>query len=193
MRRATLCSASWHRGQRRALDVTARDAARLSGGGALTLFLHEPLTALCALCAVQPPISPAVLATAWEAVAEATDELSLGLARQLHLASLSSGRPPHAALLFLSDPFLRTQLVRFLICAAAYDLCKATRHLQQTGELLPPRCAPALPPRALYHEAGLAAVRKATKLSEQRNASTTASAPRTSEDEHGMGARRVQS
>ena len=45
------------------------------------------------------------------------------------------------------------------MCAAAFDAFKPTRRHLQTGELLPPRSSPPLPPSILRHAAALSAVR----------------------------------
>ena len=59
----------------------------------------------------------------------------------------------------MSDPFLRTILVRFLVCAAAFGTLSATRELHQKGELRLPRCSPALPESLMRHPAAIGAVR----------------------------------
>ena len=134
-------------------DLHARGAGFLAGGGALTLFLHEPVSALCALCCITA-ITPAAYASAQEALVETSYELTRALT--LELLNLAGGHP---ALSFMSDPFMRTTLLRFAICAAAYNACTATRPMILSGEVLPPMSAPPLPATMLSHPAALAAVR----------------------------------
>lgn len=152
----------------------AREASQqLAGGGALTLFLHEPITALCALCSI-PSVTPEALAVAQAALLRASDAIGIALVDALSGANPADGarshdtahggeltplRQPHAALSFVSDPFLRTALVRFLLCTAAFASLGETRDLHARGELHLPRCAPALPESLMRHPAALGAVR----------------------------------
>ena len=140
----------------------ARQATELAGGGALTLFLHEPLTAICAMCNVKT-VTREACAAAEEAIAEASHALTRRLMQQLKNGNggekASHAEKHHPALLFMADPFLRQLLIRFILCTAAYDAHKPTRELLKSRELLPPRSTPPLPTAILRHAAALSAVR----------------------------------
>jgi len=127
------CPASPH-------HFAARKQALLAGGGALTLFLHEPITALCTLCGIMRlPIT-----TCRAAEAELADTYC-----EITSALVAEHAPtPSSALAFLADPFLRTLMLRFALCEAAFLNHRGTRRMIAASELLPPRCVPRLPAEA---------------------------------------------
>lgn len=127
-------------------EHAARKRAQLAGGGALTLFLNEPVAALCALCELAPPSALAY----GEAEAELADACCA-----LTAALLESPTTPPTVLCFLSDPFLRTLMLRFILCDAAFHSFRPTKRLLAEGKLLPPRCVPKLPLEAARESVAL--------------------------------------
>jgi len=121
-------------------EHAARRRALLAGGGALTLFLHEPVAALCAMCEAAPPSALAC----GEAEAELADASCAIIA-----ALLESPHTHPITLAFLADAFLRTLLMRFTLCEAAFRTFKPTRRLLAARTLLPPRIVPELPAAAM--------------------------------------------
>lgn len=73
----------------------ARRATLLAGGGALTLFLHEPLSAICAMCDVRS-VTREACAAADEAIAEASHALTRRLVQQLRNGGAATSTPPAA-------------------------------------------------------------------------------------------------
>jgi len=127
-------------------EHAARKRAQLAGGGALTLFLNEPVAALCALCELAPPSALAY----GEAEAELADACCA-----LTAALLESPTTPSTVLSFLADPFLRTLMLRFILCDAAFHSFRPTKRLLAEGKLLPPRCVPKLPLEAARESVAL--------------------------------------
>ena len=115
--------------------VDARAHGRLAGGGALTLFLHEPIAALCALCDLRE-LSRAQYELAASELATSIATLTSSILERPHT--------PAAALAFAADPFMRMLIVRFALCEAAFYAHRRTRRLIACGELLAPRCEPPL-------------------------------------------------
>ena len=127
-------------------EHAARKRAQLAGGGALTLFLNEPVAALCALCELAPPSALAY----GEAEAELADACCA-----LTAALLESPTTPPTVLSFLAEPFLRTLMLRFILCDAAFHSFRPTKRLLAEGKLLPPRCVPKLPLEATRESVAL--------------------------------------
>ena len=117
-------------------ELGARKASMLAGGGLLTLFLHEPIAAICALCDIQPP-SEHMCGSVEADLADAYFEITAALAK--------SECTPAAAIGYLADPFLRMLMLRFAICDAAIHAFRPTKRLLANGSLLPAQCVPALP------------------------------------------------
>ena len=127
-------------------EHAARKRAQLAGGGALPLFLNEPVAALCALCELAPPSALAY----GEAEAELADACCA-----LTAARLESPTTPPTVLSFLAEPFLRTLMLRFILCDAAFHSFRPTKRLLAEGKLLPPRCVPKLPLEATRESVAL--------------------------------------
>ena len=125
----------------------AHEATRLGGGGALTLFLYDPISALCALFGVES-LAPNARPDAQSALDEMSQTLARSLAQSLVASddSMDCNVPSPALgayqpiLTFLFDPFVLALMVRFLICAAAYARCPHTKTLIEKGHLRPPMC-----------------------------------------------------
>ena len=138
----------------------AHEATRLGGGGALTLFLYDPIAALCALFEVES-LAPNARSDAQSALEEMSQTLarSLGQSFLTPYDDIDCNVPTPAfgvyqpALAFLHDPFVLALMVRFLICKVAYARCKHTRALIEEGHLRPPLCAPAVGGTAACSEA----------------------------------------
>ena len=122
--------------------------ARLAGGGLLTLFLHEPVAAFCVLGGVtEVP----------EATHSQLEALLLHSFAQTTRALLACPETPAACLAFLSEPFCRTLILRFVFCHATLCLHKTPRP-GTPPEL--PESAPPLPSAVLLDDAILGVVRQ---------------------------------
>ena len=122
--------------------------ARLAGGGLLTLFLHEPVAAFCVLGGVtEVP----------EATHSQLEALLLHSFAQTTRALLACPETPAACLAFLSEPFCRTLILRFVFCHATLCLHKTPRP-GAPPEL--PESAPPLPSAVLLDDAILGVVRQ---------------------------------
>ncbi|KAL1504490.1 hypothetical protein AB1Y20_010895 [Prymnesium parvum] len=117
---------------------------QLGNGGALTLFLHDPLSAFCALSGVK------VTSTITHAKCE---NLMLKSFTELTSLLIHCADTPPALLAFLRDPFTRTLLLRYVLCLSAFRLHKQMQNLFATDKLLPPRCEPPIP--AAVTESGI--------------------------------------
>ena len=104
------------------------------------------MAALCALCELAPPSALAY----GEAEAELADACCA-----LTAALLESPTAPPTVLSFLADPFLRTLMLRFILCDAAFHSFRPTKRLLAEGKLLPPRCVPKLPLEAARESVAL--------------------------------------
>ena len=131
-------------------ELVARNRTMLAGGGALTLFLHEPVAAVCALCEITPPSELSC--------GEVEAELADAYCAITSVLAESPNTAP-ATLAYLADPFLRMMTLRFAMCEASFQAFKPTKTLLACGQLLPPRCVPELPLEAMRAPA-LASLRR---------------------------------
>ena len=122
---------------------------QLAGGGLLTFFLHDPVAAFCVLGGV---------AELPEATHSQLEAVLLHSFAQTTRALLACPETPAACLAFLSEPFCRTLILRFVFCHATLCLHKTPRHPAAPPEL--PESAPPLPSAVLLHDATLGVVRQ---------------------------------
>lgn len=118
---------------------------QLAGGGLLTFFLHDPIAAFCLLGGVAqvPHAMHKKLAT-----------MLLHSFTQTTRALIACPETPTACLAFLSDPFLRTLILRFIFCHSTLRLFKPNRTLQL------PESVPPMPSAVMLHDTTLGAVRQ---------------------------------
>ena len=126
----------------------AAKCPQLAGGGLLTFFLHDPVAAFCVLGGV---------AEVPEATHSQLEAMLLHSFAQTTRALLACPETPAACLAFLSEPFCRTLILRFVFCHATLCLHKTPR-AGAAPEL--PESAPPLPSAVLLHDATLGVVRQ---------------------------------
>ena len=126
----------------------AAKCPQLAGGGLLTFFLHDPVAAFCVLGGV---------AEVPEATHSQLEAMLLHSFAQTTRALLACPETPAACLAFLSEPFCRTLILRFVFCHATLCL-----HKTPCPGALPqlPESAPPLPSAVLLHDATLGVVRQ---------------------------------
>lgn len=110
---------------------------QLGAGGALTLFLHDPLAGFCAFAGVKVCfvtssnqsegcdshlcVGPQITSTMTHIKCE---ELMLNYFNELVRLLVECSDTPSALLAFMDDPFTRTHLLRFILFYATFRLNK---------------------------------------------------------------------
>jgi len=125
-----------------ASSQAASQGMELAAGGAMTLFLHDPLGALCALAGVKE-LSYADFVKCEQLLVEGCREISSALC--------CCDDTPAAALAFMQDAFLRTLLLRFVLCSRVFALHKTTKDFHTRHRLALPSSEPPLPAAVLTH------------------------------------------